>query len=639
MVRLAGLGVEPVADEVETSEFETDEFRADGEGRLNLFGWADAGCDGPPGSPWDGEVDAGWDPSDHLDAWEDCGDDEEAWLASLPPELRAEVEARPAVTCVPWEAGPAQARKSCAGGGLGDGMLPGWLLGRLLAEATADGFSQLTDDELAGLLRGWQRQVAHDHASLAVTVACLADRRAAGSSRAAGHVTDELAIELTLTSRSAARQLELAAGLGRLPEVRDSLLSGFIDWPKACVFADELAVLDDATAGDIASRLAEPAAGWTTGQLRAALARAVLTADPAAAERRKKHARKDTRVEVWHEGSGNAALAGRELRPSAAILLDKKLTSDAAWLSACGVPGTLGELRALAYTTLLSGRDLASILDDPDTWPGGDPGDGRAAEPGNTEPRNAEPDRPAGSIHLTMPVSTLDGGAEPGEANGYGPVDAATSRELTQILARDPATRWCLTLTDRHGAAVAHACARRGPGRRGPAGTAAHPGIRNLPPRPPGSRLRPAAPAKAPGHDPAATLRLPRLPPASPPLRPRPHHPPPPRRPDLRMQPRAAVPATSSREAGTRLAPESGPARRHDLAAAQRTQLLHNWPALPRLARRQRQWQSRSGSRRAILCACLHSMPRRTCLITCKVPARRCCGSWKGLVSMTFVGR
>jgi len=62
-----------------------------------------------------------------------------------------------------------------------------------------------------------------------------------------------------------------------------------------------------------------------------------------------------------------------------------------------------------------------------------------------------------------MPLSAWLGGGEPGEVPGYGPVDAGTSRDLAGLLARDPATRWCLTLTGAGGQAVAHACARRGP--------------------------------------------------------------------------------------------------------------------------------------------------------------------------------
>ncbi len=461
-----------------------DESDIDERGRLSLFGLDEADA---AAGPWDAEVDAGWDPSDHLDASEDCGDGPEAWLRSLPPDLRAEVESRPAVTGLPWEAGPAAARGSFADGGLGDSMLPGWLLGRVLADATVDGYSDLTDDELAGVLRAWQRQVAHDQASMACAVRCLAGRRAAGSSRAAEHVTDELRAELTMTGLGAARELEFSAGLGRLPAVNGALLSGLIDWGRARVFLDELAVLDDATAVAIAERLADAAGGWTTGQLRAALARAVLAADPDAALRRRSQARKETRVELWREGSGNAALAGRELRPASAVLLDKKLSSDAAWLAACGVPGSQGELRVLAYTTLLAGRELASILDDPACWPkqadgadaaadaagagygeaGADARGGATARAGanargGATAGAAEPSR-AGSIHLTMPASAWLGGGEPGEVPGYGPVDAATSRELARFLERDPATRWCLTLTGPEGHPVAHACARRGP--------------------------------------------------------------------------------------------------------------------------------------------------------------------------------
>src|SRR5215475_1819628 len=495
-----------------------DLFGMDEEGRLDLFGWAEAD-----------EADAGWDPSDEVDAREDDGDGPEGWLRSLPPGLRAEVEARPpAVT--PWD-GPVAVRAGFADGGYCDTMLPGAGLAGMLAEATVDGYRGLSDDELAGVLRACKRQVAHDQAQLAAVVRFLAERRGAGSSRAAEHTADELMAELTLTGRQAGRQLDVSDRLGRLPAVSDALLSGFIDWPRACVFADELAVLDDATAAGIADRLADPAAGWTTGQLRAALARAVLAADPAAAERRKKTARKETRVELWREGSGNAALAGRELRPSSAIRLDRKLDADAGWLAACGVPGSKSELRVLAYTTLLSGRDLAAILDDPASWPqdagtrdgagdsaagargtgdgadrhgrgtaagsrdrgaatdsrdvsaaatgrGGPVGSGtrgrlgtgasgaRGGGPGVSGPRGraagagagaGEPPQ-AGSIHLTMPLSAWLGGGEPGEVPGYGAVDAGTSRELAQILARDPATRWCLTLTGAGGQAVAHAC-------------------------------------------------------------------------------------------------------------------------------------------------------------------------------------
>ncbi len=47
----------------------------------------------------------------------------------------------------------------------------------------------------------------------------------------------------------------------------------------------------------------------------------------------------------------------------------------------------------------------------------------------------------------------------PGEVAGSGTADADTCRDLAERLAAHPATRWCLTLTDLDGRAVAHACA------------------------------------------------------------------------------------------------------------------------------------------------------------------------------------
>lgn len=350
------------------------------------------------------------------------------------------------------------------------------------------------------MLRGWQRLVAHGQARLADAVIELAGRRAAGSSRADEQLTDELAIELTLTRRSAGRLLELCDGLDRLPAVYQALASGLIDWPRACVFADELAQLDDATAAGIAARLADQAAGRTTGQLRAALARAVLAADPAAAQRRRTEARKDTRVEVWHEPSGNAALAGRELALADAIAADAQLASDAGWLRDNGMTGTLAELRAAAYLARLSGRDLAELLPADDTTADDAATEDIAADDGNddgvsddgvsddgvngssvgkfgsrggsgTDPAPA-PDasaptglRRGGSIHLTMPLTALAGLTDgPGEIAGYGPADAASCRDLAARLGADSATRWCLTLTAADGRAAAHACA----GRHGP---------------------------------------------------------------------------------------------------------------------------------------------------------------------------
>ena len=195
-------------------------------------------------------------------------DDTDAWLAGLPDDIRAEVLApHPSAWAASGEADPA----GFAGGGFFDTALPGSWLGQALASVTSGGHAELDESELYGVLRGWQRQVSYAQAGLAAAAIALAGRRAAGSSQAAEHLADELAIELMLTARSTGRLLDVVSGLRRLVDVHEAMLNGAIDWARACVFVDELAVVaDDAIAQALAGRLVDQAADWTTGQLRAA---------------------------------------------------------------------------------------------------------------------------------------------------------------------------------------------------------------------------------------------------------------------------------------------------------------------------------------------------------------------------------
>ena len=108
-----------------------------------------------------------------------------------------------------------------AAGGLLDVMAPGPVLAGFADDAWADGLDRLTDDELIGVICAWRRLASWSAAGEFAAVSALARRRAAESGGDAGrrlaeHVDSEIAAALTLTSRSADRLLELAAGLGRL---------------------------------------------------------------------------------------------------------------------------------------------------------------------------------------------------------------------------------------------------------------------------------------------------------------------------------------------------------------------------------------------------------------------------------------
>jgi len=51
----------------------------------------------------------------------------------------------------------------------------------------------------------------------------------------------------------------------------------------------------------------------------------------------------------------------------------------------------------------------------------------------------------------------------PGELSGHGPVDPWLARDLAAAAARNPKTTWCVTVTDEHGHAIGHGCARPEP--------------------------------------------------------------------------------------------------------------------------------------------------------------------------------
>jgi hypothetical protein len=469
--------------------------------------FADSGAGFPSGwreyAPSDDELEGlGFDPDNSPP------DGADAWLADLPSPVRdayADAIAAQAPAEVPetlaagFTHGDGGCGRGFAAGGLLDEMPPGPVLAGFASDAWAGGLHQLSDDELIGVVCGWRRQASWSAAGEAAAVGELAGRRAAqsrdgGNRHLAEHVDSEIAAALTLTGRAAGRLLELAAGLARLPGTATALAGGRIDWPRAIVIIDELSALSDAEAAAVEARVLGDAPGRTTGQLRAVVRRQVLAADPEAAIRRREKAQKEARVETWTEPSGTGSLAGRDLPPAEVITADKRLDADARWLKSHGADGTLSQLRARAFSARLSGLPLETLLspagagpatdrpgtDRPGTnapgtnAPGtGDPGTG---DPGNGPgsggpggrpggPGSALPPGPAGSVNLTMPLSSWLGRSNaPGEAAGLDPLDAATCRDLAAALATDPRSGWCLTITSPDGRAIAHGCARAGPG-------------------------------------------------------------------------------------------------------------------------------------------------------------------------------
>jgi hypothetical protein len=401
-----------------------------------------------PASLWDGPEPEEPTDAELLGLWPDpfagAPQDADTWLADLTD---------------PGSQVPSAAGIGFAAGGPLDQMTPNPILAGFAADAFDDGLGRLSDDELMGLLTAARRLSSWQAWMELAAVTELDQRRSEssprGASRSSEHVSEELAIALTLTSRSADALLTLSRDLARLPVVLRALAAGVIDRPKAAVFAAELAGLDDRHARAIAAALWRPASRMTTGQLRAELRALVLIVDPDAARRRRERGREEARVELWTEGSGNSGIAGRELPAGEVITADKRISAIAAELKRNGAEGTTDQLRAAVFTALLTGTDLARLVPAAAQTDGQDSGD-----------RPAAGHLPAitGTVNLTLPLSSWAGWSQaPAEVPGLGPIDADTGRDLAARLAASPRTRWCLTLVDDDGQAVGHACARQGP--------------------------------------------------------------------------------------------------------------------------------------------------------------------------------
>ena len=188
----------------------------------------------------------------------------------------------------------------------------------------------------------------------------------------------ELSLALTLTGRSADAYLDFAVELAtKLPETMAALEAGQIDIIRARIIAEATHVLSNGHTAAVEERIFPRAGQQTSGQLRAALARAVLAADPGAARARREEAQRDARVLRWREDAGTAALCGRDLPSADVLAADQRISARARDLRSAGVTGTLDELRARAYLDFLLGRDSM-----PPPQPSGQPG--TAAPPGES---------------------------------------------------------------------------------------------------------------------------------------------------------------------------------------------------------------------------------------------------------------
>ena len=362
--------------------------------------------------------------------------------------------------------------------------------------STADA-SGLSDETLVEAIIGYDRLTSWAAARQARLLDELAARRPADKAPHSArwacvgseYAPDEVGVALRLARGSACARIGLARRLlATLPDTHALWETGLIDTSKARAIDDATVVLSDEHAAKVEAAVLPKAPEQTLGQLKAALARAVIAADPEGAEERHREARRDRRVVVTTEPDGMGTLW--------ALLTATDAAGAFTWLTrlARGLgsddPRTMDARRADILAALLNGRlvthpdtDTAdSDTADTDAAPVGDEpnadettataADGTAVGDTTTggmairdEPTGAGAGRPIHPvtpakplIQIVIPYSTLIGADDqPAELVGHGPIPASLAREVAadgvwRRLVTDPLSG---TLLD-HGRATYH---------------------------------------------------------------------------------------------------------------------------------------------------------------------------------------
>ena len=246
----------------------------------------------------------------------------------------------------------------------------GPVLAQFAAEAAGDGdrYAGVSDDELVGVICGWDRVEANASARKHAAVAELLRRRPAPGTPADAvsglpgewdeFVSRELGAALALSAGDAEEVLAVAAALEvSLPGTRAAFRSGVLTGDKALIIAGATMLLDPAEARAAEAMVLDRAGSLTAAGLRSAISRAVMQVNPEKARKRREHGARQARVARWAEPSGNAGLTGRELPPAEVLAADQRITWWARQLRKAGLDGGMDLLRARAFLDILLGID------------------------------------------------------------------------------------------------------------------------------------------------------------------------------------------------------------------------------------------------------------------------------------------
>ncbi|HEX6453199.1 MAG TPA: DUF222 domain-containing protein [Trebonia sp.] len=336
-------------------------------------------------------------------------------------------------------------------------------------------------------------------------------------------VAHEVAAELRLSWQAAEPLLTLAWELeARLPGVGSLLDDGVISPLAARIIVRELTAITDEARLAAAQRLLLQedlgGDGMTPGTIGKLCQYIVDTVDPDGSARRREQAERDeARVRFFRTHGGAGAMFAGGLPADDALMSEANLQQRALAYEAAGIDEKRDLLRVLALLDSINGRGIDERLAmyrttqaagqatgpdpaepttaSPGTGDDRSPGNGNGSGVGGSSGRGGPGGSggngtgrgsggegirggggtggpPAGTgrpdpglpslINLTLPLADLlDPHAQrPGEAPGYGSLDPGLVRKLAAAAINSTRSEFCLTLTDQHGHAAAHGCAR-----------------------------------------------------------------------------------------------------------------------------------------------------------------------------------
>ena len=297
-------------------------------------------------------------------------------------------------------------------------------------------------------------------------------------------LTHEVALALAMPAVSAEGQMWVAWDLeARLPGVGALLAAGTLTYPKAKAVYEAFQLLTDEQAAQAEALILAELPGKTHGQVSKLAAQAAVTVHPeAASERRRDAEQHKSRVQLFREESGAAALSGRDLPTDQTLAAHASVCARAQEYKDSGAfagDTRMDQLRVAAYLDLLNGIPAAARIaagrldnrsDGSETAGGSETADvtrtpDDSSSPDASASANAadvgEPEHAPRLADLVIPLATLLGLAErPGEGHGLGPLDPELCRQLADAAIASRRARLCVTVTDLDGIATGHGCAR-----------------------------------------------------------------------------------------------------------------------------------------------------------------------------------